>query len=112
MGNTMRKRRLVALAVALIAACSTMLVGATPAHGTGDNVDNHLCLDTGFGYYGVSDHVHITDTAGTYHISTFGQASAWTYLGTGQYCYENSTTLPCPAYVYQVIYQNGGYLST
>jgi hypothetical protein len=104
-------RRIKALVVALTLVAG-VCASAMPAHGDADTVDNHLCLDTGFGFYGVSDHVHITDTTGTYHISTFGQGSAWSYSGTGTYCRADSVVLPCPAYVFEVIFQNGSYLAT
>src|SRR5689334_5855796 len=90
-----------------IVMCTTVFAGVVPAHADADTIDNHLCLDTGFGYYGVSDHVHITDTGGTYHISTFGQASAWSYYGSGTYCFQNSYTMPCASYVYADVYENG-----
>ncbi len=107
--STLVRARIVVLALTLLAG---VVIGAAPAHADNDTIDNHLCLDTGFGYYGVSDHVHITDTGGTYHISTFGQASAWTYFGTGQYCYQNSANLGCTTAVWSTIYQNGLYLAT
>src|SRR3954451_4906982 len=91
--------------------CSGVMVGASPAHGA-DTTENRLCQNTGFGYYGVTDHVHAEAASGSYHISPFRQASAWTYYGTGNYCYQNSANLACSAYVYEVVYQNGSYIGT
>src|SRR5690242_1664670 len=96
-----------------LALCTTVFARVVPAQADSDTTENHLCQDTGaFGYYGVSDHVHITDTSGTYHISTFGQASAWAYFGTGAYCTQSSTTMPCTSEVWLDVYQNGFYLTS
>ena len=100
------------LLVALMVCCG-VLVSAAPAHADADNVENRLCLDAGgFGVYGVTAHVHITDTTGTYHISSFGQASAFTYTSGANYCYQTSATLGCTTYVRNDVYQNGFYLSS
>jgi hypothetical protein len=102
----------VKVVVVALVCCGGITAGAVPAHADNDIVSNHLCLDTGFGYYGVTDHVHITDTSGTDHISTFGQASAWTYTGTGSFCDATSATLGCTTSVYEDIYVNGLYLTS
>src|SRR3954470_16570558 len=91
-----RTRARTALAVC-IALCASFTVGfATPAHADSDVVENHLCVNAGgFGTFGVANHTHITAIGGSYHISMFAQASAWTYTGSGAYCQANSATSPC-----------------
>ena len=99
------------LLVALMV-CSGVLVSAAPAHADNDGVEDHLCLDTGFGFYGVTDHAHITDTSGTYHISAWGQASAWTWASGANYCDQSSTNLACPTGVALNVYQNGNLIGS
>ena len=107
--SNLARAKIVLVALTVCFSCAICIL---PAAATGDHVDNHLCLDAGFGFYGVTDHVHLTDTSGTYHISTFGQASAWTYYGTGDYCDQNSANLGCTTTVYEDIFKDGSYLAT
>ncbi len=100
------------LLVALTLSMGVVVGVATPAHADADNVDNHLCLDTGFGYYGVTDHVHITDTTGTYHVSAFGQASAFTYSNGSTYCYQTSANLGCTTWVAISVYEDGNLIGS
>jgi hypothetical protein len=98
-----------ALAVVLMLASGFVTVSAVPAHADGDWVDNALCVNTGYGYYGGSVHVHIYDTAGTYHVKAFTQLSGWTWSGTGTYCRANSVGLGCAttSYVDEEFYKDG-----